>query len=142
MGWTNSHLHFFEINKNYYESKDNEFFEIDDSNDSLDASEYKIKDLLGINTKCIYIYDFGDNWEHKIKVEKILEEDSRKKPFCVKLVGNCPPEDCGGIWGYYRNLEILSDPKNPEYEEVKDWMGTEYNEEMTLEDINQLLIKI
>jgi len=45
-----------------------------------------------------YIYDFGDDWEHKITLEKFLDE-SIDTPALIKGQGACPPEDCGGAWG-------------------------------------------
>lgn len=69
--------------------------------------------------KLTYIYDFGDNWEHSIKVEGIREPvPGQLYPTLVKAEGRCPPEDIGGFPGYERYLEILADPKHEEYE----WM--------------------
>jgi hypothetical protein len=69
-----------------------------------------------------YIYDFGDSWEHKITLEKIINEPSYF-PECTGGKGKCPPEDCGGIWGYERLKEILADRSHPEYKETAKWLG-------------------
>jgi|GEM_PF-304756 len=76
----------------------------------------------------IYIYDFGDDWIHQITLEKITKEtvDGAK---CIAGKGACPPEDCGGARGYESLKEILADPKHPEYEEMKEWVGLNKNEE-------------
>lgn len=112
MGWENYHLHQF------------------DTNDSA-GEESKIADYFsekGISVK--YEYDFGDGWEHKILLEKILPKDSAiKHPICTHGKRACPPEDCGGIWGYQHLLEILKDQSHPEYEERLEWLGDEFDPE-------------
>ncbi|MCK5324066.1 MAG: plasmid pRiA4b ORF-3 family protein, partial [Desulfobulbaceae bacterium] len=72
--------------------------------------------------KFIYEYDFGDSWKHVILVEKILSNDPKiKYPVCIKGKRACPPEDCGGIWGYYDFLEVIQNPDHPEYNEMSEW---------------------
>ena len=107
------------------------------------SKKFNIKDTIKQNTKCEYVYDFGDNWEHDIKLEKVIKElEIKNLPFCLKAVGACPPEDCGGVYGYYDLLDILSDPKHPEYNETKAWIGDNVLQEINLKDINVLLSKI
>jgi hypothetical protein len=134
MGWDNYHLYSFEISGKQYENE-----EIDNS---LSAEKFTITKTLKKKSKALYVYDFGDNWDHKIEVEDILKESDFNLPFCIKAVGKCPHEDSGGMWGYYQKLEILSNPKHPDYKELKDWMGDEYNKEISLEDINLDLLNI
>ena len=82
------------------------------------------------NEKADYVYDFGDNWEHIIKLEKILpREENIKYPICIKGRRACPPEDCGGIGGYYNLLEIIKNPNHEDYEEMLDWLGGEFDPE-------------
>jgi len=78
----------------------------------LTTKKIKISDLLTKKKeKIIYEYDFGDGWEHDVIVEKILPVDEKfKYPICLEGKMNCPPEDCGGIWGYSDMLEILKQP--------------------------------
>jgi hypothetical protein len=140
MGWTDSHFHAFKIQNQEYSKKYENFH--DEEDESLDAKKFKIEKLLKKKSKINYTYDFGDCWEHIIEVEDILKESEFKPPFCVKAVGNCPIEDSGGLWGYYEKLAILDDPKNPEYEEIKEWMGDDYNAAINLKDINSSLAKI
>jgi len=71
-----------------------------------------------------YLYDFGDSWEHKIVVEKVIE-GTVPTPQCTAGKGMCPPEDCGGIYGYYDFVETVNDPKNPQYAEMREWIGME-----------------
>jgi hypothetical protein len=135
MGWTDSHLHQFIANKVFYGISDGEFgMEIEDE------SQYKLSQLLKKEKDTlIYEYDFGDGWEHKILLEKILPFDSKTAwPVCIKGKRACPPEDCGGIWGYEELLETISDPKHPEYESMLEWLGGEFDpEEFDLEQINE-----
>jgi len=91
--------------------------------------------------KFIYEYDFGDGWQHDVLTEKILPPDlSFKHPACLAGANACPPEDCGGIGGYYNLLEILADPKNPEQLDMKEWIGGELDPgRFDLNGINALL---
>ena len=68
-----------------------------------------------------YTYDFGDDWKHKVTVEKIAPPDPGDVPACIDGRRACPPEDCGGTWGYRELLEILADPTHPEHAERVEW---------------------
>ena len=91
----------------------------------------------------IYEYDFGDSWEHKILLEKILTDDGKTVlPVCIKGKRASPPEDCGGIWGYEELLETISNPKHPDHEEMLEWLGGEFDPEaFDLEQINKDLAR-
>lgn len=143
MGWTNSHLHQF-IKKNACYAPHHEDDEMWDEMDSIDYLKKKIKvsDLLKAEKdKIIYAYDFGDGWEHDVILEKILPLDNTLKyPICLTGKMNCPPEDCGGVWGYEDMLEILKQPDHEEYESFIDWLGAEFNSEhFDIVEINDLL---
>ena len=134
MGWTDSHLHQFIANKVFYGIPDDDF-----GLEMEDESKYKLSQLLKKEKdSLIYEYDFGDSWEHKILLEKILPFDTKiALPVCIKGKRACPPEDCGGIWGYEELLETISDPKHPEHEDMLEWLGGEFDpEEFDLEEIN------
>jgi len=77
--------------------------------------------------KLNYEYDFGDSWMHEILVEKIFPPGDYKDahPRCLDGKGACPPEDCGGVWGYEHMLAVLADKDDPEYEELSEWMDAE-----------------
>lgn len=145
MGWTNSHLHQFIRGKVFFSDEDPEF----DMYGSIESVNYKkkkirISDLLQIEKdKIIYEYDFGDSWNHEIILEKILPVDSAVKyPVCLAGKMSCPPEDCGGIWGYSNMLEILKQPDNEEYEEMIDWLGEDFDPKyFEVDEINLLLSK-
>jgi hypothetical protein len=88
-----------------------------------------ISDYFSLNNKqALYEYDFGAGWEHTITLEKILTlESGIKYPCCLAGKRACPPEDCGGIWGYDRLLKILKNPHHAEHQEMKQWLGREFN---------------
>jgi len=127
MGWYSSHLFSLEFDREEYFSDKETAEECGGhsmGNKKLNAflTEPKEKGLL--------TYDFGDNWEHEILLEKILApEPGGKYPNLNAGKRNCPPEDCGGIWGYYHLLEVMKDPKHPEYEDMMEWLGEEYDPE-------------
>lgn len=123
MGWTNSHLHQFSAGPQEYAPEE---FEIDGAKDSRKVKLEKI--LNEKQPNILYEYDFGDGWEHSIILEKTLPFDDKVTlPVCLAGKRNCPPEDCGGIWGYGDLLEILSNPGHPEYEEWIEWVGEDFD---------------
>jgi hypothetical protein len=78
----------------------------------------------------LYTYDFGDDWEHIVKLEKILpREEKRKYPVCVDGKRACPPEDCGGVWGYRDFLKVLKNPEHEDYEDLLNWVGGKFDPE-------------
>jgi len=143
MGWTNSHLHSFRIGKAYYQEPDPNplFREAEEKNEN----KFKLKQVVTREKmKFIYEYDFGDSWEHEILVEKILPMTEEKRhPACLKGARACPPEDVGGIWGYYDFLAIIDDPKHPEHEDMMEWAGGQFDpDQFDLAKINKQLSKI
>jgi hypothetical protein len=90
------------------------------------------------------VYDFGDNWEHVILVEKILPIDKKTQyPICLAGKRSGPPEDCGGPWGYMDLLNVLNDPNDPEYDERIEWIGEDFDSELfDAEEINVRLRSI
>lgn len=142
MGWTDSHLHEFRIKGVSYADPDPEM-EMDDSEDESAVSLQEVAPR--VRSVIQYCYDFGDDWEHKITVEKIVENDERYKgyPICIEGRYASPPEDSGGVYGYYENLEVLKDPNSEEYEDVFEWMGDDFDPvEFDIEEVNRLLKKM
>jgi hypothetical protein len=92
-----------------------------------------------VKDKLIYEYDFGDSWEHELLIEKILPPEAGKRyPVCLTGKRACPPEDCGGIWGYASFLEAIQDPQHPEHEEMVEWVGGKFNPEaFDLDEVNR-----
>ena len=137
MGWEGAHLHQFMAHGRYYGTPHPDFgFEVQNEQQvSVQQVVSRPKDKL------IYEYDFGDSWEHELLVEKILPLEAGKRyPLCLMGKRACPPEDCGGIWGYASLLEALRDPEHPEHDEMVDWVGGEFDPEaFDLDEINREL---
>jgi hypothetical protein len=137
MGWSNFHLHQFIIKYEYYGTPDPDFFE-----EIHNESRTKLGSVVSKpGDKFIYDYDFGDSWEHHVIVEKILSpEKNVNYPVCIKGKRACPPEDCGGIWGYENLLEAIKDPKHPEHEDLLEWVGEDFDPEFfDIEEVNDRL---
>jgi len=106
------------------------------------ARRYRLNQLVPRElAKFLYTYDFGDNWEHEILVEKVLPpEPGARYPLCIAGKRACPPDDCGGPWGYAELLEALADPEHEEHEEMLEWVGGELDPEaFDLEEANAVL---
>jgi hypothetical protein len=91
-----------------------------------------------------YTYDFGDNWDHLVTVEKTVDADSAAKyPRCTAGKRACPPEDCGGPWSYDDFLQAINDPKHEDHEHLLEWVGGEFDpEEFDLNEVNKKLAAI
>lgn len=140
MGWANEHLYEFIAGGKRYGEPDPEF----DSPDALDDEDYSLGDVLKrAKSSMIYIYDFGDSWEHKIILEKSLPDDpSVELPVLLEAAGACPPEDVGGVWGYSNVLEVLKDPKHEEYEDTLEWVGEDFDPKVfDMAEANEMLAK-
>ena len=140
MGWTNSHLHSFDIQGvEYGEPMPDLGF--DDLGMRDEGTVVLSKIVRGEKFKFSYLYDFGDFWDHEILVEKVLEADPEVDyPVCIKAKRACPPEDCGGVWGYGAFLEAIQDSDHPEHEELLEWVGGVFDsEEVELDEVNRQL---
>jgi len=120
MGWTDSHLHEFEVNGVRYGLPDPDC----DVDEVRDEARAKLCRLLGQGDRMDYAYDFGDGWTHRLTVEKILApQPGVSYPRCVSGRRACPPEDVGGPWGYDEFLVAMADPAHPEHEHYRQWLG-------------------
>ena len=137
MGWTDSHLHQFVIENTRYSIPSPEDWE-----PVMDERRYSLNQIVpSENYKFAYVYDFGDNWDHDILVEKILPMESEVKyPLCIKGKRACPPEDVGGIWGYESFLEAMNNPNHREHNSYREWWGGDFDPEaFSIEEINRAL---
>ncbi len=137
MGWTDSHMHQFLIAGETYVSP-----ELNDDIDELDEQKTKLHTVVKeAKDKFRYEYDFGDSWEHVLEVEKVLPaEPGVHYPRCLTGKRACPPEDCGGIWGYADFVEAIQNPEHPEHEELLEWVGGAFDPEaFNLDEVNDLL---
>jgi hypothetical protein len=142
MGWEDYHLHQFIVGEDYYAIPSPEDPWPMETKNEKRAKLFQVAPVE--KARFIYEYDFGDSWRHNILVEKILHpERDLEHPICLAGKRSRPPEDCGGIGGYYEFLEAISDPKHPEHEDMLDWAGGEFDpERFDKEEINHLLSKI
>lgn len=134
MGWQNCHLHNFVLQGERIGMPDEEFPDI------RDEQEVFVDDVFSHEGASLtYEYDFGDGWQHRITCQG--PASAKDEPLTV-VDGQraCPPEDCGGVPGYYHLLECLSDPNHLEHEDMADWLGGDFDAEaLDLEEANALL---
>ncbi len=120
MGWECYHLYEFRVGKCTISDPENNYGDDDNFHDQHTTLLHQIID--GRQKKFRLWYDFGDDWWHEIRIEKHLPDDG----LGVRLLEGenaCPPEDCGGVPGYFRLLDIFADRKHPEYKEMHEWLG-------------------
>lgn len=161
-GWQDCHLHEFYI---YGNEADSNFSDYDYINDpaynkegfkpivnlvcSDDALEYpndikmrleeniKLSEYIPQYKRLIYNYDFGDNWQHFIEVENIIDDYESNHPVCLAGEGNTPPEDVGGEPGYEEFLEIINDVNHPEYADMSSWGKSQGYKEFNIDNVNR-----
>ena len=139
MGWTDTHLHVFSTAAGDYGVPDPELGFQNERNARLGQFLKQPGDRIQ------YAYDFGDGWEHDIVLEKHLDPDPEAQiPACLAGKGACPPEDCGGSWGYADLKETLDDPRHADHADMLDWLGLDSAENFDpaacdLVEINEVL---
>lgn len=123
MGWQASHLHLFQAGNGRLIGDPAEDF--DGMMNFQDETTVPVASVLNKEGQQLrYEYDFGDSWEHEVKLEKLLPHDAAVSlPSCVKAVGQCPPEDIGGLPGFYEFLDAMEDAAHPEHVDVREWFG-------------------
>lgn len=148
MGWTDSHLHEFACGDNrtdrdaeHYRpqaSLDNELPGIDETSVRLDEV------LVEPGDRLFYNYDFGDDWSHTLRLEAVAPREPDQAPaVCLAGERACPPEDCGGVWGYHDLLATLSRPADAENEELREWVGPNFDPiRFDVDDVNSALALI
>jgi len=126
MGWQFSHLYDFEVAGERYGEP-----ELGDDAEWESDRKMKLSQVVQAgHRKFVYVYDMGDNWEHTIQIEKIVAAEPKVKyPHCVAGARACPPEDCGGAWGYVDFLEAVQNPKHKEHDEMLEWAGGKFDPE-------------
>jgi len=127
MGWEDFHLHYFCVAATLYQPQ--AMMEETDLMPPALPADFSIQSEQGVRLsraladrdRFLYLYDFGDNWEHEVRLEKELVLDPEGRyPLCVEGKRACPPEDVGGPDGYRDFLEALGSPCHPEHEALKD----------------------
>ena len=138
-GWYNCHMYQFAPggwgSSPVFKVPDPEFDEPDGAKDSTMVKLSEVFNTPG--QKYNYKYDFGDDWDHQVTLEEITE-GRVIRAICLAGKGACPPEDCGGPWGYSRLLEVLNGPKDIEYKETRAWVGLKRGQQW---DVNAVDVK-
>jgi hypothetical protein len=137
MGWESYHLWSFDIGgEEYGEELDGAW-----GPPMEDARRVNLNQVASRGDTFTYLYDFGDSWEHRVRVERIIAaEPGHHYPICIAAERACPPEDSGGIWGYEELLNALADPRHPDHDMMTEWVGDDFDPEaVDLDEINQRL---
>jgi len=140
MGWEDYHLYQFVVAGMEYSDP-----RVLEEMEGEDAQRITLATLVwGEKCKFLYRYDFGDSWDHELLVEKRLPLDEGKRyPICLRGKRACPPEDCGGIWGYASFLEAIRDPEHAEHDEMVEWVGGEFDPDaFDLDEMNTELQRL
>jgi Plasmid pRiA4b ORF-3-like protein len=141
MGWEDEHMHVFSTPRREYGIRDPELGHADER--KVTVAEV----LASPGATMGYTYDFGDDWEHDIVLEKVLPPGPAVGLSCLAGKGACPPEDCGGAWGYASLKEALADPDHEEHEDLLDWLGLDSAADFdpaqfSLDEVNARLSRI
>jgi hypothetical protein len=135
IGWLDCHLHHFEIKgkgkRNKVQIGIPDVYQMGEENIIFPGWEIPLIDYFNdLGVTADYFYDYGDSWRLSVKLEgNIFKENGMKYPVCLDGERACPPEDCGGVPGYYDLLKILSNPKDEDYKSTKEWVGKSWNSE-------------
>ena len=126
MGWSDSHLHEFRIGKKRY----TEYPEYQE--DGLECGRYRLVDLIKKKGRTFqYLYDFVDGWHHELVIEnsRYFNPELEAGIICLDGARACPPEDVGGVPGYFDFCRALNDPTHEEHESLVEWLGGDYDSE-------------
>ena len=143
MGWDDSHLHQFEIGKRAYvaawDYEDNYKQGMEIEEETLLCEVIRRK-----GQKFLYLYDFGDGWQHEVRVEDFGPSVTQVKyPKCLAGECACPPDDCGGIGGYYNMLEALGNRNHRDHETYRDWISGDFDPDaFSLGSVNKKLSRM
>ena len=140
MGWTDSHLHEFDVDGARYGLPDPDW----DAGEVADEAKTALFRLVGQGDRMGYVYDFGDGWTHRLTVEKVLApERGVSYPRCVSGRRACPPEDVGGPWGYDEFRVAIADPAHPEHGHYREWVGGPFDlSAFDLDAVNEALAEL
>jgi len=144
MGWQDCHMHEFRIGQQRFGKQDPMERDFGGSRTASERTARLFSVLGRAGRKAVYTYDFGDSWDHRITIEKRLPaEPGRAYPVCLAGERHGPPEDCGGIPGFYNLLQAISDPEHEQHEELLDWLGGDFDPEaFSVEKVNRRLAQL
>jgi len=123
MGWSGGHLHEFTSGGQRWGQPDPGW---DFADAVLREERTRLHEVVhAAGDQLAYTYDFGDDWRHVLVVEELLAP--QRSATCLAGKGACPPDDCGGPWGYQNLLQAINDPTHPEHTELLEWVGRPFN---------------
>lgn len=140
-GWTNSHMHQFRVGKDCFGVSD----PLDAwGPDVIDEDQVRLEQVATVRSKLVYEYDFGDGWEHEVLVEGAeAASETNSDLLCLDGRRACPPEDCGGPYGYADLLDSLANPKRRGSAERLEWLGPNWDaERFEVDRVNQQLVSL
>jgi hypothetical protein len=140
MGWHDCHMHEFRAGERHIGRPDPE--DIGMGMQVENERNIRLSSVLRRpGAKLIYTYDFGDNWEHAIVLEKLLPLlPDMTSPICIDGSLACPPDDCGGIPGFYELLDALAHPNHEQHQEMREWIGEDFDPQaFSVEEVNRKL---
>lgn len=138
MGWTNSHLHDFEFRGQTIGLPDPEW-----PRPVLREDRTRLGEIgLRPRSKLVYRYDFGDDWEHTLTLEKVLPWDPACPLSCLAGQRACPPEDCGSVPGYEQLCALLANPQRPDPDGLREWAGAFDPEDFDLGRVDAALKRL
>ncbi|MGB6352693.1 MAG: plasmid pRiA4b ORF-3 family protein [Steroidobacteraceae bacterium] len=138
MGWTNSHLHSFEVGERTFGMDGTDLEELN----MLNEKKFTLDAVLGDSIReFLYEYDFGDSWRHRVTITPIAKPRTDwSYPLCVAGARAAPPEDVGGVGGYEEFLSAIEDPKHEEHDRMLEWVGGAFDPAgFDLNEINRTL---
>ena len=139
MGWSNYHLYEFVAGKNHY-GKSSPY---DDDFKVISAAKTPLDEVLTKEKQHIrYVYDFGDDWVHRLQLVKIFETEEFPSYLCLAGERACPPEDCGSFTGYEEILEQLALPEEEREPELMEWIGDYDPDKFSIELLNRKLRRL
>jgi hypothetical protein len=141
MGWEKSHMHQFRVGQRRFgQPEPSDPFTRRPRVES-ERTAHMSSVLREPGAKMIYLYDFGDGWEHDIVLEKCLPGDLHFTcSVCTGGEQACPPEDCGGIPGYYDLVEAINNPDDESLNEMREWVGDDFDPRaFSIDEVNRLL---
>ena len=135
MGWTDSHLHEFASGDSLTDRRAEHYRpqeSIDNDLDGVDESTVRLDEVMvEPGDRLFYGYDFGDDWAHTLLLEAVAPpEPEQVRARCLAGARACPPEDCGGVWGYHNLLAAMRDPSAPDRDELMKWVGPNFDPEL------------
>jgi hypothetical protein len=142
MGWQGGHMHEFRAGQRSFGKPDPEYRSMGMDPVKSERTVRLSEVLRKTGPKLIYTYDLGDSWEHAIVLEKQLPVDPiASYPVCTDGKLACPPDDCGGIPGFYNLVEAFADPDHEQHKELRDWLGHDFDPmAFSIDSVNQMLL--